>query len=308
MTRLSRTAGAGFKPTLPVALGLGACAALLGSPAAARGRAVSRGGPPVAALPDSTTPNAWAAARAPGGRSAGTPSKGFVVLEGIHESLTHGYDDQSGVRVRGVVAVDPRNTVSAELSNLREFGKSGSLLSVGDTFTINEDWYGSVSAAVGSNAFYLPKLRADAFLSRKWGPRRNLVTSVGLGYFRARDDHKDTSVALESIYYFKSPFVAQAGVRWNRSSPGSITSRSQFIALTQGREREHYVTLRYGFGREAYQVIGAKTAISDFSSTNLSLNWRQWVAPKWGFTLFLERYSNPTYRRTGGSIGVFTDL
>jgi hypothetical protein len=45
------------------------------------------------------------------------------------------------------------------------------------------------AAAGSSGGFFFPALRVDAQLNKKWLARRQLITSVGGGYFKAKDVH-----------------------------------------------------------------------------------------------------------------------
>jgi len=126
----------------------------------------------------------------------------------------------------------------------REFGDAGIFLGVANTHTFNQDWFAYTAAGTSLGGFFLPRFRANATVSRKWLPVRRLVTSVGGGYNAAKDAHHDYSVAAAAVYYFPSPVIVEGGVSWNNSTPGGVLSRYQFLAVTQGRERERYIVLR----------------------------------------------------------------
>jgi YaiO family outer membrane protein len=97
-------------------------------------------------------------------------------------------------------------------------------------------------------------------------------------------------------------------VRWNISSPGSVFTQSQYVAVTQGRDKHHFVVLRAGFGREGYQVVGPANTLVDFHSQEASVTWRQWLKRPWGFNAVVEYYHNPFYQRAGVSVGVFREF
>ena len=78
--------------------------------------------------------------------------------------------------------------------------------------------------------------------------------------------------------------------------------------MTQGRNLQHYVTLRAGFGKEAYQLVGPVATITDFHSQTLTITWRQWVGPHWGVNVVADYYHNPTYMRGGTSFGFFKEF
>ena len=149
--------------------------------------------------------------------------------------------------------------------------------------------------------------RTDS-LNRKWGGRRQLITTVGFGYYAAKDVHRDHSFFVGSTYYFKKPWILEEGVRFNISNPGSVFSPAGFIAVTQGRNQQHYVTIRAGLGKEAYQLVGPTSTITDFHSQTLTITWRRWVGPHWGVNVVADYYHNPTYMRGGTSVGFFKEF
>jgi YaiO family outer membrane protein len=233
---------------------------------------------------------------------------GYLEAGGMHHNLTGGFGTWNGEFVRGVLQTDADNVWNAELVNMSEFGDRGVLLTGGLTHTINDDWFVSVSGASSSGGFFLPRLRLDVSLSRKWLADRQLVTTVGLTGVDSKDGHRDRSVLLAASYYFKRPWVLEGGVRVNHSDPGAVTSTSSYVAATYGEEKRRIISLRYGFGTEAYQLIGDNAALSNFHSDVWTLTWREWVARRRGFQTRLETYRNPTYSRTGIEFSLFQDF
>jgi YaiO family outer membrane protein len=80
------------------------------------------------------------------------------------------------------------------------------------------------------------------------------------------------------------------------------------VAVTEGRNKHHYVTVNAGFGQEAYQIVGPSTVLTRFPSQNTTITWRQWTGKNWGFNLVGEYYHSPFYERGGGSIGFFREF
>ena len=113
---------------------------------------------------------------------------------------------------------------------------------------------------------------------------------------------------IGGAYYFERPFIVQGGVTFTRANPGSILARSQYLAVTQGHDKEHFITLRAEIGREGYELIGPQTALFYFVVHNYSANWRQWVGVNWGFNATFDHESNFSYRRNGGTLGLFLDF
>jgi len=239
----------------------------------------------------------------------GTGDTGTEMLRSIELStgaqhLSNDYGDWRDVTLRGAYG-SGANVWQGELSAKREFGQNGSFLGLSDTVTISPDWFAMLSIGAGDGAFYLPQFRSDAFLYRKWLEQRNLVTSLGAGYYRAPDGHTDQSLSLGAVYYFSEPWILEAGVRYNYSDPGSIRSNQQFVAATYGTVGHDVVTARYGWGAEGYLAIASNVTLVNFDSHQASLSWRHWFNRKSGVLLAAEQYTNPSYQRQGITVGLF---
>lgn len=231
-----------------------------------------------------------------------------IELSSGFQNLSGGFGSWRDVTLRGTYGL-PSHLLQGELSATRRFNQDGAFLGLSDTYTFNEDWYSNLAVGVGDGAFYLPRYRVDATLYRKLLTDRRLVGSVGLGYYKAPDGHTDSSVSLGLVYYFESPWVAEGGVRFNSSNPGAIKTQQQFAALTYGRDKQDLVTVRYASGGEGYQTIGAavNAQLVNFKSSEASISWRHWFAPRTGFLMGVNQYTNPSYTRSGLNIGIFHD-
>ncbi|OBS08110.1 YaiO family outer membrane beta-barrel protein [Acidihalobacter prosperus] len=232
-------------------------------------------------------------------------ASGYVEGGAMNYRLTQGYGSWQGLYAAGVWGVGSGTVWNWELDHNREFGQRASYGVIGLTQTLSPRWYTSLSLG-GSNAGdIMPSRRFDASLARKWLGGGWLITSVGASRIEFRDGHKTSALNAGLVAYLPADWVLQGGHDWARSDPGAAFAGRSFVAVTQGRAGRHYLTLRYGWGGEAYLVLGANALNVNYQSRDISLNWRQWVTPDWGFSLYLEDYSNPYYRRTGGRIGVF---
>lgn len=223
------------------------------------------------------------------------------------QSLSGGFGNWRDLTLRGTYGL-PSHVLQGELSAHRRFNQDGVFLGLSDTYTFNEDWFGSIALGVGDGAFYLPRYRVDATLYKKWLADRSLVTSVGVGYYSAPDGHTDRSLSLGAAYYFESPWIVEGGVRLNSSNPGSIQTQQQFVALTYGRDKQDLVSARYGWGSEGYLAIAANTQLVNFRSREASVAWRHWLNPRTGVLISANRYTNPSYRRSGLNVGIFHDF
>ncbi|HYW57118.1 MAG TPA: YaiO family outer membrane beta-barrel protein [Polaromonas sp.] len=223
------------------------------------------------------------------------------------QSLSNNLGNWGDVTLKGAYGAG-KHLFQGELSGHRRFNKDGVYVGVSDTYTFNEDWYGSLAVGAGDGAFYLPKYRMDATVYRKFLPNRNLVGSVGVGYYKAPDVYSDRSLSLGVAYYFDQPWILEGGVRFNRSNPGSVDTQQQFVAVTYGRAKQNLVTARYGWGEEGYLAIAANTQLVNFKSREASIAWRHWLNSQTGVMVGANRYSNPSYRRTGFTVGIFHDF
>lgn len=280
------------------AVALGAVAALACSlPAHAQSSLMD---PSTTAPPEPVVPSPEASAQ-PGA------TRTDLLLYTSAQHLTAGLGNWKEIGVRGSHAMGA-HVLQGEAATMRRFGESGNFIGLGDTYSFDPDWFASLSLGAGDGASYLPRVRVDSFIHRKLLADRNLIASLGAGYYRAPDGHTDRSASLGATYYFSEPWILQGEVRFNNSRPGSVTTRQQFVALTWGRDQQTQITARHAWGSEGYQTIGNGDVLVDFSSQQSSLNLRHWLGADWGLSAGVERYRNPYYHRTGATLGLFWEL
>lgn len=245
----------------------------------------------------------------PPGEPAAFVPKGSIEAGIGHHSLTAGYPNWNSQFVRGTYASDAKNTWTGEVANMRQFGDRGVLFVLGNTHVINDDWYASTALATSAGGFFQPRYRGDLTINRKFLEARNLVIGVGLSSIKAKDEHRDLALLLNAAYYFASPWVLEAGVRINRSNPGNVVADYYNVAVTYGRDKERYISVRFATGREGYQLVSdVGSALANFSSSDALVTWREWVSRDWGFQVRVGSYSNPYYRRLGGELSLFRDF
>lgn len=241
----------------------------------------------------------------PGAAPVGPAPIRAIELYGSHSNLTAGYPDWREAGLRGSWQAGP-HLFQGELASVKRWGVSGTYLGLGDTYTFDEDWHGSLAVGAGDGAHYLPRYRVDGFVHRKLLPARNLVADLGAGYYRAPDGHTDRNLSIGATYYFpEMPLVLQGQVRFTNGSPGSVDTRQHFVAATWGRVKETTLTGRFGWGEEGYQSIGRNAALIQFRSRELSLAVRHWISKDWGVAVGGEHYRNPFYKRSGVTVGLF---
>jgi YaiO family outer membrane protein len=239
-----------------------------------------------------------------------TPDKtltNYVEVGGSYRQLTNNFGDWSGGYARGVFTTG-KNIFNGEINGQHEFGDGGVYMAAGDTYNFNPDWYASLTLGSSVGGFFWPRFRADAFVNHKLLSRKQLITTLGYGYYAAKDVHRDQSVFFGTTYYFRKPWIVEDGIRFNVSNPGIIFSPAGFVAVTEGTNKHHYLTVNAGFGEEAYQIVGPNTVLSRFLSQNLTITWRQWAGKNWGFNLVADYYHSPFYQRGGGSFGFFKEF
>jgi YaiO family outer membrane protein len=249
-----------------------------------------------------------------GGLNLGLNGPGYIEVGGSHSSLTGGNADWNDFYARGMLS-GGRNSFTGELTREGRFGDSGWFGGLGITRTLSEDWYAQVSAGGSAGGFFLPKFRTDALINRKLLSKRQLVATLGFGFDQSKTVDHDERFQLSAAYYFEHPFVLQGGLMWTHAAPGNILARTQFIAVNEGHDKEHFFSLRYGWGREGYEVVGAPTSLTpaynvlfDFPEHDITATWRQWIGPNWGVNFNLEQHQEPAYHRFGGTAGVFIDF
>jgi YaiO family outer membrane protein len=235
------------------------------------------------------------------------PLTNYVEAGGDYLGLTNNFGHWAGGYARGVVA-QGNNIWNAEVNGQYEFGDDGVYLGAGDTYNFNPDWYGSVTIGSSVGGFFWPRFRGDGFINKKWMNHKQLITTFGFGYYAAKDVHRDHSFFVGSTYYFTKPWILEEGIRFNVSNPGSVFSPAGFVAVTQGQNLHHYLTLRAGFGVEAYQLVGPTVTLNDFQSQTVTVTWRQWVGKNWGVNLVGDGYHSPFYVRGGASFGFFREF
>jgi YaiO family outer membrane protein len=231
----------------------------------------------------------------------------YVETGGSYMTLTNGYGNWYGGYARGVYQ-HGSDVWNGEMNGEQEFGDAGVYFAAGDTHTFNADWYGSVTVGTSAGGFFWPRFRTDAFLNKKWLRRKQWITTVGYGYDIAKDVHTDNIFFLGTTYYFEKPWIVEEGVYFNVSNPGTVFAPSGFVAMTQGRDKQQFITVRAGYGEEAYQLIGPTSVLTQFNSETLTITWRKWMGTAWGLDFVGDYYHSPFYMRGGSSFGLFKEF
>jgi YaiO family outer membrane protein len=231
----------------------------------------------------------------------------YVEVGGSYLPLSNGFGHWSGGYARTSIT-QGRNVWFAEINGQHEFDDAGVYFAAGDTFNFNSDWYASLTVGSSAAGFFWPRFRADGFLNKKWLARKQFITTAGVGYYQSKDQHRDHNFFLGATYYFSAPWIFETGMHFNLSNPGTVYSPSSFVAVTQGRDKHYYLTVRVGLGEEAYQLVGPTASLNDFQSQTFTVTWRKWVHKSWGMNLIGDYYHNPFYSRGGTMLGIFKDF
>lgn len=217
------------------------------------------------------------------------------------------------VYVRGALSTT-KNVINYEFQHETRFNDSGWYYGAGLTRVLTESLYAEFSAGSSIGGQTIPKLRLDGIAHFKVLSRKQLVLNAGAGYDKSKTVNSATRGQFSGTYYFdRFPVIAEAGVTLTHANPGDILARAQWVSATEGHDKEHFISFRYEFGREGYELIqtGANTApavLFDFPISNYSVNWRQWIGLNWGVNVSFEHEGNPNYHRNGGLIGFFLDF
>lgn len=223
-----------------------------------------------------------------------------------YHTLTTGFSDWNEGYAKGSWKQDADNVWEWEVLGSKRFDESGVLFSGGLNHIFNDDWYGSLHLSASNDVFFFSKYRVDAFINKKFLEDKRLIGTLGLMYADSRVINVDRGLYLGAAYYFSTPWILEAGIRFNRSSPGPENSTRYKVALTQGKGFDRIITAAIDWGNEAYQYYSPPlTATVDVKSTLYSLTWREWIEKDWGINVVGEYYNSETYDRTGVMFGVF---
>lgn len=258
------------------------------------------------AKPGTTVPQG---AAVPGiGSAEGPNGPGYLEFGGSRSDLTAPLPHWTDAYVRGVVNLTPMNAFSLELDRQQRFGDSGFFGSMGLTHSFTNNLY--TNAYVGSSVggFFLPKFRVDGFVNYKLLPQKQLIANIGVGYDKAKTLNSAIRFMPGATYYLPWPFIIQGGATITRANPGSILATTYNLALTEGHEKSHYITVRAELGREGYEVVNVASPLVNFPIHNYSATWRQWIGSGWGFNFNFQREINPYYNRNGATLGFFVDF
>ena len=242
----------------------------------------------------------------PGGADSAALNRSLAV--GLaHQRLSSGFGTWNDQFIRLVWEQDKANLFNAELVHGNRFNESGVLGGLSWTHILNADWYGSLAYARTNKGLFWPISQGSATINKKWLENRKLITSVALGFDESRNNYSGRWASLAASYYAPNSFLIGAGLRMNETQPGDVRTQRRFASITWGTRGNAYVSLSYNGGREGYQLLNS-SAITDFSSREWILQWKQWVTRSAGLEFKAFDYRNSFYQRAGAEAGVFTEF
>ena len=227
---------------------------------------------------------------------------------GIYYNVTEDFEDTYGEYVRVFYDASATDDFTFDVTRLERFGDDGTQFTVGNIHQFSDRWFTQLSVAGSAGGFFFPEVRVDGAISRRWFSDKRLVTTLGGGYFDAKDVHEDTRFYVEGIYYFKQAFVLQVGFQLNISEPGSVDSTSGYVAASYVKDKQRIVSLRGGVGDQAYQAVNETTSLIDFPFHSVRATWREWVGKTWGINIAAEHYSSDVYDQNGFELGFFKEF
>jgi YaiO family outer membrane protein len=244
----------------------------------------------------------------------GMNGPGFLEFGGSYSNVTGPSPNWQDAYMNGLIT-GGRNALSGQLSRQSHFGDTGWYYALGWTRAWSDNWYSELDFGTSTvKGFFLPKARVDALINRKLLPRKQLVLQLGGGYDLSKIvnnnpvANSDYRGQIGAVYYFERPWIVQGGTIVTLAKPGSIVAPSGYLAVTHGHVKEHYITARANFGKEGYELFTAGQTLFNFTFQDYTLNWRQWMAPNWGFNATAEYEIKPIYHRAGGTVGLFLDF
>lgn len=227
---------------------------------------------------------------------------------GIYYNVSEDLDDTHGEYLRVFFDASASDAFTLDVTRLDRFDDDGTQFTVGNIHQFSERWFTQLYVAGSAGGFFWPDVRVDGSVSRRWFKDKRLVTTLGGGYFDAKDVHEDKRAYIDAAYYFERPFVLQGGIQIYVSDPGSVDSTSGYVAASYVNSKVRIVSIKGGFGDQAYQAITATNFVVDFPYHSVRATWREWVGRTWGINIAAEHYSSEVYDQNGFELGFFKEF
>lgn len=217
-------------------------------------------------------------------------------------SLSGPYADGQAASVR--VTLPRRNGwLRVDASAEERFGDRALVYSAAAAQDLGSRWLIVGGAGSSTSGLAYPRLHADVGVGRKWGSRRQLLTTATVALQDARDVHRDLS-AVGEVTLYGDGLVAQVGARATLSQPGDALGYGAHAAVTLGDPAARHAVVRLAAAHEAYLLVGPTPTDVGFRSGEASATWHQPVRGPWSATVSAGLYANPYYTRAGLRTGI----
>jgi YaiO family outer membrane protein len=241
---------------------------------------------------------------------------GYLEFGGSRSDLTSPIQPWTDLYLRSVLQPFERDTFNVDVERQARYNDAGWLYSLGVTHVFTDFLYADLTGTTSKGGFFIPKYSVAAHVNYKTLPRKQLVVYGGVGIDQGKPINgfstKANRFEVGSTYYFTNwPFIVQEGFTMTRADPGGVTAPSGYLSITEGHNKEHYITVRAELGREGYELFsnrGSEFAAFNFPIHNYTGTWRQWIGNNWGVNVNVERYVNPYFNRNGATVGLFLDF
>lgn len=234
---------------------------------------------------------------------AGGFSGPWVEANGFAQQVTNDFGDWSGGYARVVLPYE-RNTWFADALALKAFGENGFQVGVTQRHDWNSRVFQMIGASVGSGAAILPRGRVDAAVGVRLGEQRRVQATGGVSYVKSVTELYDVAGTASLAWYAPHNLLLEAGLRYNTSRPGDIQSHRISGTTIWTPSARRSFSLRAIGGTEGYQVVRTGTTLTQFHSKEIALAWREKITGPWALSVQGDWYNNPSYTRSGVTIGV----
>lgn len=248
------------------------------------------------------TTTATAPLRAQAPLAGGLPGR-WIEVNALAQSVTNDYGDWTGVYVRGV-RPSARDTWYVDALALDAFGERGVQVGLAQRHDWNSRIFQLIGVNVGNGASIMPRGRADGALGVRLGAKRAWQATAGVSYVNSVTELSDLAGVASIAWYAPHAVMLEAGVRYNTSRPGNITShRLSTTAVWTPAPRRSF-SLRAIGGSEGWQIVRTGTTLTRFHSQEFALSWREKVTSSLAVSAQGDWYNNPFYTRSGVTVGV----
>jgi len=178
---------------------------------------------------------------------------------------------------------------------------------------IYKDWqhimYTYTAISAGNGVDYLPEIRIDHSFNFKLGQKRNIVLPVGITYIKSPSNHEDYVFSTGAVVYL-SRSVWEYKISRTQSEPGDVTSYSNLVSVSWGREGVHWWHLTCSYGQEAY--LADYLLIPEEVRNNslyIEIGLRKWLKEDYGIIGNINYFDlGSSYEKYGFTLGMFMEF